>query len=102
MAVLRKLLIRKLEKIPGVEDRPSAVSGGSSIFYNDKEVGHFHNNSLLDFRLGKSLIKKHKLIHPQIGHPERKASSQWYEYVFETKEDVEKFVLIFQEWVEQS
>jgi hypothetical protein len=97
MSSLRKLLIDELEKLPGVEDRPSPVSGGSAIFYKGKEVGHFHSDDLLDLRLGRDLIKKNKLVHPNVGHPDRAKSSHWFEFIFNSKNDVEELVRLFKE-----
>ncbi|MBC7429783.1 MAG: hypothetical protein H7336_14305 [Bacteriovorax sp.] len=39
---LKSDLVKKLEMIPGLEDRPSIVAGGSAIFYKNKEIAHFH------------------------------------------------------------
>lgn len=58
MSKLRQELIKKLERIPGLEDRPSKVAGGSAIFYNDKEIAHFHNDNEIDVRLTRKFIRR--------------------------------------------
>lgn len=58
MPKLRKELIKKLERISGLEDRPSKVAGGSAIFYNNKEIAHFHDDNEIDVRLTKKVIRK--------------------------------------------
>jgi len=56
MAELRRQLIKKLEGIPGLENKPSKVAGGSAIFYKGKEIAHFHHNNEIDVRLTKKLF----------------------------------------------
>jgi hypothetical protein len=87
--------VRKLTQLPDVEDQPSKVAGGSAIFYRGKEVAHFHSDTLLDLRLGRDVIKKNKLVHPNIGHVNRAQSSHWFEFEFKSKEDVERLVSLF-------
>ena len=80
MAELRKKLIGKLEKIPGVDvhlwkpDYHLIV-----IDYRGKEVAHFHGNNELDVRLSKEIVKRDALMHApdRVGHPDRKNGGRW-------------------------
>jgi hypothetical protein len=97
MSKLRKLLIEKLEQIPGLEDRPSKVAGGSAIFYHDKEIAHFHDDNEIDIRLSKKLIRSEGLTHPKDSkfHKSRSISSNWLELKFHSTEDVNEVVRLF-------
>ncbi|MCB0393491.1 MAG: DUF5519 family protein [Bdellovibrionales bacterium] len=94
---LREELIEKLEKIPGLEDRPSKVAGGSAIFFRNKEIAHFHHDNEIDLRLSKKLIKSEKLIHPKDSkvHSGRSPTSNWIELRFKTKKDIDNIVRLF-------
>jgi hypothetical protein len=90
MSKLKEQLLKKLEKIKGLESRPSKVAGGSALFLNNKEVAHFHHENELDFRLTKKLIKSEGLIHPNDSKfHKRSPSSEWIELRFYSKEDVD-------------
>lgn len=97
MATLKQQLVTKLEKIPGLEDRPSRVAGGSAIFYNGKEIAHFHSNNEIDLRLTKQLIRQEGLVHPEDSdvHPGRSNSSQWIELQFRSQKQVDEIVRLF-------
>jgi len=94
---MKKILIEKLEKIPGLEDRPSTVAGGSAIFYKNKEIAHFHNNNEIDIRLTKKIIKLEKLSQPNDSnfHHHRGPSSEWIELRFKNETQVEEVVRLF-------
>ncbi len=86
MPKLRNDLVKRLERIPGLEDRPSKVAGGSAIFYREKEIAHFHDDNEIDVRLTKKVIRKEGLHHP-IGskiHKQRSPSSEWMSLDFIT------------------
>lgn len=103
MSKLRKELVKKLERIPGLEDRPSKVAGGSAIFYKDKEIAHFHDDAEIDVRLTKQLIRSEGLIHPTDSkiHKKRAPSSQWMELRFLKAKDVDEVVRLFKLALEQ-
>jgi Luciferase len=84
MTDLRTRLVTELEKIEGLTDQPSPVSGGSALFFNSREFAHFHNDRELDLRLTKKVIKSEGLTHPVNSeyHPERGAGSHWIEIRF--------------------
>jgi len=84
MAKLRKELIQRLQRIPGLEDRPSKVAGGSAIFYKDKEIAHFYDDNEIDVRLTKKVIRKEGLNHPDDSkiHKHRSPNSDWIEIKF--------------------
>ncbi|MGU9957524.1 MAG: luciferase family protein [Arenicellales bacterium WSBS_2016_MAG_OTU3] len=90
MTTLRNSLVSKLEKISGLENRPSPVIGGSALHYNGKEFAHFHNDNELDLRLTKSVIKNERLSHPSGSehHPKRASGSAWIEVRFKNPKDV--------------
>ena len=90
MENLKSKLIAAVQKIDGVEDRPSPVAGGSSLFFRGKEFAHFHDDNELDLRLTKKLIKAEALLHPKdsLHHPARAAGSPWIELRFSSIEDV--------------
>ena len=94
MEQMKTQLLTELHKIPGVEDRPSPVAGGTSLFYLGKEFAHFHNAAELDIRLTKTAIHELGLAHPpgSIHHPTRSLNSAWIEVRFSTVEDVQRIV----------
>ena len=100
---LKSDLVKKLELIPGLEDRPSAVSGGSAIFYHDKEIAHFHDNNEVDVRLTKKIIRAEGLTHPEGSkrHPKRGPSSEWIELQFTRVAHVDEVVILFKLAVKQ-
>lgn len=97
MSKLKKELVKALEKIPGLEDRPSKVAGGSAIFYNDKEVAHFHHDNEIDVRLTKKIIRSEGLNHYDDStiHKHRSPSSEWIEIRFKNEKDVKEVVRLF-------
>jgi hypothetical protein len=100
---LRKKLVEKLKAFEGLEDKPSKVAGGSAIFYNGKEIAHFHNDNEIDVRLTKKIIKREGLTHPtdsQIHH-QRSANSEWIELRFSSAEHVDEVVRLFKLALEQ-
>jgi hypothetical protein len=103
MSVLRKELIKKLARIPGLEDRPSKVAGGSAIFFNGKEIAHFHDDNEIDVRLTKKIIKREGLSHPTDSkiHRHRTPNSQWIEIRFKTSRDLVEVVRLFKLALEQ-
>ena len=103
MGKLKKDLVTALEKIPGLEDRPSKVSGGSAIFYHDKEIAHFHHDNEIDVRLTKKIIRKEGLNHYDDStiHKHRSPSSEWIEIRFKTAKDVNEVVRLFKLALEQ-
>lgn len=103
MGKLRSELIKKLEKIPGLEDRPSKVAGGSAIFYNGKEIAHFHDDNEIDVRLTKKVIRREGLNHPSDStiHKHRSPNSEWIEIRFRKSGDVEEVVRLFKMALEQ-
>ena len=84
MADLKARLIAELRKIEGMEDRPSAVAGGTALFYRGKELAHFHNGNELDLRLTRKVISALGLEHPRdsVHHPNRSRNSPWIEIRF--------------------
>ena len=80
MAELRKKLIAKLDRIPGIDihlwkpDRDFLV-----IDYNGKEIAHFHGNNELDVRLSPEVVKRDGLKHDpnRVGHLNRKDGGTW-------------------------
>lgn len=97
MAKLKAKLLNKLSKIPGLEHRPSRVAGGTAIFYNEKEIAHFHNNNEVDARLTKKVIKAEGLIHPCDSqfHHHRSPSSEWIELRFRREGHLQEVVRLF-------
>jgi hypothetical protein len=103
MGKLKSDLIKKLEKIPGLEDRPSKVAGGSAIFYREKEIAHFHHDNEIDIRLTKKVIKKEGLNQPVDSkfHKHRTPSSEWIELRFRKQSDIDDVVRLFKLALEQ-
>lgn len=103
MSKLRKELIKKLELIANLEDRPSKVAGGSAIFYKNKEIAHFHDDNEIDVRLTKKIIRKEGLNHPSDSkiHKHRSPSSEWIEIRFHKASDVDEVVRLFKLALEQ-
>lgn len=97
MSRLRQELVKRLEKIPGLEDRPSKIGGGSAIFYRGKEIAHFHHDNEIDVRLTKKVIKAEGLSHygDSEFHRHRSPSSQWIELRFTKVEHLGEVVRLF-------
>ncbi|MEO8002468.1 MAG: luciferase family protein [Arenimonas sp.] len=96
MLNLKARLLEELQKIDGIEDRPSPVSGGSALFYKGKEFAHFHNANELDLRLTSKVIKAQGLSHPEdsLHHPSRSRNSPWIELRFTTTNDMKKLAAL--------
>lgn len=94
---LKDQLVSELEKIKGLENRPSKVAGGSAIFYKNKEIAHFHHDNEIDVRLTKKIIKAEGLSHPENSefHHQRSPSSEWIELRFKRKDQVAEVVRLF-------
>lgn len=92
MPSLKQALIKEIEKIPEVTNKPSLVAGGSALFFRDKEFGHFHHDQELDLKLSKKLIRQEKLSHPADSkvHPSRSSNSPWIELRLESLKDVKE------------
>lgn len=93
---LKAELVKQLEKIPNLEDRPSKVAGGSAIFFKGKEIAHFHHDHEIDVRLTKKIIKAEGLSHPgdsKFHH--RSPNSEWIELRFTKNEDLAEIVRLF-------
>ena len=103
MGKLRSELIKKLERIPGLEDRPSKVAGGSAIFFKNKEIAHFHNDNEIDVRLTKKVIRREGLNHPTDSelHKHRSPSSEWIEIRFKKSKDVDEVIRLFKMALEE-
>ena len=103
MSKLKNKLVKLLEKIEGLESRPSKVAGGTALFLNNKEIAHFHHDNELDFRLTKKLIKSEGLIHPNDSKfHKRGPSSEWIELRFFSNEDVDRIVGLIKRFIEIS
>jgi hypothetical protein len=100
---LRRKLVKKLNRISGLEERPSKVSGGSAIFFNDREIAHFHHDGEIDVRLTKKVIRKEGLTHPSGSkiHHHRSPNSEWIEIRFKNLKDVNEAVRLFKLALEQ-
>lgn len=80
MAELRKKLIKRLEKIPGVDVHLWKPDYHLMVVdYKGKEIAHFHGNNELDIRLSKAIVKRDGLTHApdRVGHPDRKDGGRW-------------------------
>jgi hypothetical protein len=90
-------LVQKLEKIPGLENRPSKVAGGSAIFYRNKEIAHFHHDNEIDIRLTKKVIRQEGLNHPTDSdfHHHRSPQSEWIEVRFRKTADIDEVIRLF-------
>jgi hypothetical protein len=100
---LRRDLVAKLEKIKGLEDRPSKVAGGSAIFFKNKEIAHFHHDNEIDVRLTRKIIRAEGLNHPDDSkiHHHRSPSSDWIELRFTKPSHLDEVVRLFNLALEQ-
>jgi len=62
--MLRQELLKALASIEGLTAEPSAVSGGTAIFFRGREFAHFHNDNELDLRLTKKVITSSRYSPP--------------------------------------
>ena len=94
--MLKDDLIEKLNKLKGLESRPSKVAGGTALFYNGKEIAHFHNNNEIDVRLTKKVIRSEGLAHPSDSkfHHHRGPSCEWIELRFRRSHQVDEVVRV--------
>jgi hypothetical protein len=88
---LKSDLLKKLELIPDIVDRPFKIAGGSAIFYKNKEVAHFHHDNEIDVRLTKKIIRSAGLNHSDDSkfHKQRNPSSEWIEWKFTRSEHID-------------
>ncbi len=80
MAGLRKKLVNKLERLPGIDVHLWKPDSDLMVIdYKGKEVAHFHGNNELDIRLSKEVVKRDGLTHApnHVGHPNRKNGGRW-------------------------
>ena len=103
MSRLKQELVKRLEKIPGLEDRPSKVAGGSAIFYRGKEIAHFHHDNEIEVRLTKKVIKAEGLSHHEDSefHRHRSPSSEWIQLRFTKAQHLNEVVRLFKLAVKQ-
>jgi hypothetical protein len=94
MSGLKAYFLDEIEKIPGVEHRYSPVLQETALFFHGKEFAHFHHSHELDIKLGRSLIKREGLSHPQDSekHPTRSLNSQWIEIRFNSSSEAQALV----------
>lgn len=96
MDKLKKELVARLERIPGIRHipYPDRDDGFSGLVFQDREIGHFHDFNELDLRLGKALIKREGLTHPSGSrvHPGRRAGSPYIELRFDREQDLDRIV----------
>ena len=101
---LKMLLIDKVQQIPGVSHTPwpERDDGFSTLHFQNKEIGHFHNFQEIDLRLGRKLIKAEGLTHytDSKNHPNRSANSIFMERRFANKKEVEDIVRLIKLAVE--
>jgi hypothetical protein len=83
-------LLAELEKIEGLEARPSPVAGGTALLYLGREFAHFHDANELDLRLTKKNIQALGLSHPEgsVHHPGRSPNSPWIEIRLRKRSDI--------------
>lgn len=103
MPKLKSDLVKKLERIPGLEARPSKIAGGSALYFKNKEIAHFHNDHEIDIRLTKKVIRKEGLNHPGDStiHKHRSPSSEWIEIRFQNSEDIAEVARLLKLALEQ-
>jgi hypothetical protein len=96
---LRSALSKRLRDI-GVVERawPGRDDGFASLLFDGKEFAHFHTDCEIDIRLGKSVIKRERLVHSSDStvHPDRALSSPWYEMKVTSAADVDEAVRLVQ------
>lgn len=92
MAPLKQHLLQLLAAVDGFTAEPSAVAGGTSLFYRGREFAHFHHDHEIDLRLTRQLIASHGLSHPPQSafHPTRSLSSPWIELRFDSVDEVQR------------
>lgn len=56
MVSVRPEVERELDRLPGLDRRPSRHGDGRSYFVAEREIAHFHGEARLDVRLTKERI----------------------------------------------
>lgn len=95
---LKEKLISELEKMKGLESRPSKVAGGTALFYKNKEIAHFHHDNEVDLRLTKKIIKAEGLSHPEGSefHHHRSKTCEWIELRYTKATQLPEVVRLFE------
>ena len=91
---MQQILIDKLNTLPDVEVSFYKNSDLLCVFYQGKEVAHFQNESEIDIRLSRSLIKREGLHPPanSTSHPNRSKNSIWIVQQFSSDKEVDEMV----------
>ena len=90
----RKLLEKRLNTIQGIHIDTWKDTELVCVFYEGKELGHFHGETILDLRLSQKIIRNRNIsrdISKKI-HPNRSANSIWVGIEFNNEEDVDRVV----------
>jgi len=84
----------------GVEERfwPGRDDDFANLFFEGRELAHFHHWTEIDIRLGKEVIKRERLVHPANSkvHPGRAQGSPWYEMTIENAADADEVLRLLQ------
>lgn len=102
---LRKKLLNKLEKIPGLEEKvwPDRDDGFSSLLYNGKDFAHFHHDHELDVRMTTKVIRAEGLVAPtgSKNHPKRSKNSPWIELQFYHEDELDNLIRLIKLAIQQ-
>lgn len=94
----RQSLEHQLKQIPGLTIDRWKDTHLICLFYNGKEVGHFHGDDILDLRLSPKIIRQEGLsrdISANI-HPKRSQNSRWIGLEFRDETAVQDVIRLVQ------
>lgn len=94
MTDLRKKLESSLTEISGVELALWKDTTLQVMYYNGREIAHFHDIPELDIRIPKKFAKRHRLGEPHLSpnHPKRSKNSIWRSLPYNNQSDVEQII----------
>jgi len=96
MKTFRKKLESGLEQIPHIKVDNWKDTNLICVFYNGKEIAHFHDDQEIDIRMSQKFIRNENIraVVESKYHPNRSKKSRWVIMQFKTDEDVDKILKI--------
>ena len=91
---LRDDLTKLIGDLPGIECRASRWSDQPAFFLGGREVAHLHDGNVVDIRLTRAVIRKLGLREQKDGGMVLRGSSDWAEYSFARRADLERALVL--------
>jgi len=91
---LRQEFERRLLEMPKIAIDTWKDTDLVCVFFGEKEIAHFHGDTILDLRLSAKIIRQERLprdVSEQI-HPKRSENSRWICVAFENHAEIDKLL----------